>query len=375
MRKRMLIMLIGLGILFGGIFGYHFIKGMMVKKYMASMGAPPVAVATMEVKTQTWQQTTQATGSLRAIRGVDVTTEIAGLITTIQFKPGSQVKKGDLLIKLNADTEIAQLEALKASEQLAQITYNRDKAQFAIQAVSQATVDADIANLKNLQAQVEQQKTIIEKKHIRAPFSGRLGICYVNPGQYLNPGDKIVTLQTLDPIYVDFYLPQQTLVSVTKGLPVQLTSDTYPGKIFTGKITTINPLVDVATRNVQMEATVDNPKNELIPGMFTNVEITTGKPKPYLTVPKTAIAFNPYGEIAYLVQEKMEKDGKKQLIAQQTFVDVGASRGDQISVLRGLKEGETVVVSGQHKLKNGSPLIINNTTMPSDNPKPTSVDE
>lgn len=375
MRKRMLIMLIGLGILFGGIFGYHFIKGMMIKKYMASMGTPPVAVATMKVKTETWQQTTQATGSLRAIRGVDVTTEIAGLITTILFKPGSQVKKGDLLIKLNADTEIAQLEALQASEQLAQITYNRDKAQFAIQAVSQATVDADIANLKNLQAQVEQQKTIIEKKHIRAPFSGRLGICYVNPGQYLNPGDKIVTLQTLDPIYVDFYLPQQTLVSVTKGLPVQLTSDTYPGKIFTGKITTINPLVDVATRNVQMEATVDNSKNELIPGMFTNVEITTGKPKPYLTVPKTAIAFNPYGEIAYLVQEKTEKDGKKHFFAQQTFVDVGASRGDQISVLRGLKDGETIVVSGQHKLKNGSPLTINNTTMPSDNPNPTSVDE
>ncbi len=375
MRKRMLIMLIGVGILFGGIFGYHFIKNMMVKKYMSSMGAPPVTVATMKVKTENWQQTTQATGSLRAIQGVDVTTEIAGLITSIEFKPGSQVKKGDLLIQLNADTEIAQLEALQASEQLAQITYNRDKAQFAIQAVSQATVDADVANLKNLQAQVEQQRTVIEKKSIRAPFSGRLGISYVNPGQYLNPGDKIVTLQTLNPIYVDFYLPQQTLNSVTKGLSVKLTSDTYPGKTYTGKITTINPLVDVATRNVQMEATVANPKNELIPGMFTNVEITTGKPKAYLTVPKTAIAFNPYGEIAYLVQEKTDKDGKKNLFAQQTFVDVGASRGDQISVLRGLKDGETIVVSGQHKLKNGSLLMINNTTMPSDNPNPTSVDK
>ncbi|MCS5711307.1 efflux RND transporter periplasmic adaptor subunit [Candidatus Berkiella aquae] len=375
MRKRMLIMLIGLGILFGGIFGYHSFKGYMTRKYMSSMGAPPVAVATMTAKNETWQSRTQATGSVRAIRGVDVTTEIAGMITSIEFKPGTQVKKGDLLVRLNDDTEIAQLEALQASEQLAQINYDRDYAQLAFQAVSQSTVDADIANLKNLKAQVEQQKTIIEKKHIRAPFSGRLGICYVNPGQYLNPGDKIVTLQTLDPIYVDFYLPQQTLVAVTKGQSIQATSDTYPGKTFTGKVTTINPLIDVTTRNVQMEATVANPKNELIPGMFANVEITTGKPTPYLTLPKTAIAFNPYGEIAYTIQEQTDKSGKKVQTAHQTFVTVGQSRGDQIAVLSGLKEGDTVVVSGQHKLKNGSVVIINNSTMPKNNPNPKTTDE
>lgn len=375
MRKRMIIMLIGLGILFGGIFGYNFFKGMMIKKYMSGMGAPPVSVATMKVKMETWQPTTQATGSLRSIRGVDVTTEIAGLITSIEFTPGAEVEKGDLLIRLNADTEIAQLEALQASEQLAQINYDRDKAQFKIQAVSQAIVDSDVATLKNLKAQVDQQKTVIAKKHIRAPFKGRLGICLVNPGQYLNPGDKIVTLQTLDPIYADFYLPQQALVQVSKGQTVKVTSDTYPGKVFTGKVTTINPQVDVATRNVQMEATIDNPKNQLIPGMFATVEIKTGKATPQLTVPKTAIAFNPYGEIAYTVQEKADKDGKKTLIAHQTFVDVGASRGDQIAVLRGLKEGETIVVSGQHKLKNGSVLLVNNTTLPSNNPNPKAVDE
>lgn len=374
MRKRMIIMLIGLGILFGGIFGYHLFVGMMIKKHFATMGAPPVSVATMKVKSETWRHQTQATGSLRAIKGVDVTTEIAGLITKIEFKPGIQVEEGDLLVQLNADTEIAQLQALQATEKLAEITLTRDKAQFAIQAVSQATVDADVANLQNLQAQVEQQKTVIAKKTIRAPFSGKLGICYVNPGQYLNPGDKIVTLQTLNPIYVDFYLPQQSLVAVSKGMPIKLTSDTYPGKTFTGKVTTINPLVDVATRNVQMEATIDNPKNQLIPGMFANVEISTGKPSPYLTVPKTAIAFNPYGEIAYTVQEKSE-NGKTTLIANQIFVDVGPSRGDQIAILRGLKEGDTIVVSGQHKLKNGSVLLVNNSTMPSNNPNPKVVDE
>ncbi len=375
MRKRMMIMLIGLGILFGGIFGYILFKNMMIKKYMANMGTPPVSVATMTVKKETWQPTTQATGSLRAIRGVDVTTEIAGLITSIEFTPGAEVQKGDLLIRLNADTEIAQLEALQASEQLAQINYDRDKAQFKIQAVSQAVVDSDEASLKNLKAQVEQQKTVIAKKYIRAPFKGRLGICLVNPGQYLNPGDKIVTLQTLDPIYADFYLPQQALVQVSKGQTIKVTSDTYPGKVFNGKVTTINPQVDVATRNVQVEATIENPKNQLIPGMFATVEIKTGKAMPQLTVPKTAIAFNPYGEIAYTVQEQIGKDGKKALIAHQTFVDVGASRGDQIAVLRGLKEGETIVVSGQHKLKNGSVLLVNNTTLPSNNPDPKIVDE
>lgn len=371
----MIIMLVGLGILFGGIFGYHVFVGMMIKKHFATMGAPPVTVATMKVKSEQWRNRTQATGSLRAIRGVDVTTEIAGLITTIPLQPGTEVKKGDLLVKLNTDTEQAQLEALQATEKLAQITLARDKAQFAIQAVSQATVDTDVANLQNLQAQVAQQQTVIDKKHIRAPFSGRLGISYVNPGQYLNPGDKIVSLQTLDPIYVDFYLPQQALAQMTKGLTVKLTSDTYPGKTFTGKITTINPIVDSATRNVQIEATVDNSKNLLFPGMFTNVEITTGKPSSYITAPKTAIAFNPYGEIAYTVQEKTDKDGKKTLIANQVFVDVGPSRGDQISILRGLKDGDTIVVSGQHKLKNGSVLLVNNSVMPSNNPKPKAVDE
>lgn len=371
----MMIMLIALGILFGGIFGFIMFKKIMGKKYMMSMGAPPVSVATMTVKSETWQPTTQATGSLRAIRGVDVTTEIAGMVTKIEFSPGAQVQQGDSLLQLNADTEIAQLEALQASLKLAQITYGRDKAQFLIKAVSQATLDADVANLDNLQAQVEQQKTVIAKKHIRAPFSGRLGICLVNPGQYLNPGDKIVTLQTLDPIYVDFYMPQQALTQLKKGQSVKLTSDTFPGKTFTGKLSTINPKVDVSTRNVQVEATVANPQEQLIPGMFAIVEVKTGKPNAYLTVPKTAIAFNPYGEIAYTVQEHNGKDGKKSLQANQSFVDVGPSRGDQIAVLRGLKEGDTIVVSGQHKLKNGSIVLVNNTTMPSNNPNPKAKDE
>ncbi len=353
---------------------------------MSGNTAPAVTVSTIEAKNDTWDPKMKASGSLRAIKGVNVTTEIAGLVRTIQFSPGANVKKDDLLVKLNDDAEVAQLNALKASADIANITYQRDKAQFEVHAVSKQTLDNDAATLKGALAQVEQQKAVVAKKIILAPFSGRLGISSVNPGQYLNPGDPIVTLQTLDPIYVDFYLPQQALKQIAKGQPVTITSDTYPGITFKGKITTINPIVDAATRNVQVEATVSNPKQILLPGMFATVEVSTGKPVQYLTLPQTAISFNPYGEIAYIVKENdkqkdkkgnliKDKNGKPVLIANQTFVKVGETRGDQIAVLSGIKPGDIVVTSGQLKLKNGSTVVINNSVVPSNNPSPKIVDE
>ncbi|MGD9591142.1 MAG: efflux RND transporter periplasmic adaptor subunit [Candidatus Berkiella sp.] len=383
MAKRMTVMLMLLGILFGLIFAYQTFKSHMIKKYMTA-AIPPVTVTTIEAKKEDWQPRIKASGSMRAIKGVDVTTELAGMVKTIQFTPGSQVKEGTLLVKLNDDTEIAQLQALIAAQDIARITYERDKAQFAVQAVSQQTLDNDAATLQSAQAQVNQQKSVVDKKIIRAPFTGRLGISYVNPGQYVNPGDKIVTLQSLDPIYVDFYLPQQSLKLIKRGLAVTLTSDSYPGKTFKGKITTINPIVDTATRNIQVEATIDNPKLLLLPGMFSTVEVSTGKAVPYLTLPQTAISYNPYGEIAYIVKEDDSKDEKTKksksknkdkkdtpvLIAHQTFVTVGEARGDQTTVLSGIKEGDIVVTSGQLKLKNGSHVVINNSVVPQNNPHP-----
>jgi membrane fusion protein (multidrug efflux system) len=330
----------------------------------------------MKVGYSDWQPKLKASGSLRAIRGVSVTTELAGLVTKIMFTPGATVKQGTLLVQLNADAEIGQLQSLQAQAALAQITYKRDQAQYKIHAVSKQTVDSDFENLQSLQGQVAQQAATVAKKTIRAPFTGRLGINNVNPGQYVNVGDKIVTLQTLDPIYADFYMPQQTLAEIKVGQNVALISDTFPKKTFTGKITTIEPTVDPSTRNVEVEATLPNPDYQLTPGMFATVEIITGEPKRFLTVPQSAISFNPYGDIVYVItQQGKDKDGKPMQIANQKFVITGQTRGDQITVLKGLKGGETIVTSGQLKLKNGSQIAVNNSVVPQNSPNPVAPDD
>jgi membrane fusion protein (multidrug efflux system) len=375
MKKRMIIMLIALGILFGGIFLYKFITGLFFARYLASQ-SQVVTVSTMKVGYSDWQPKLKASGSLRAIRGVSVTTELAGLVTKIMFTPGATVKQGTLLVQLNADAEIGQLQSLQAQAALAQITYKRDQAQYKIHAVSKQTVDSDFENLQSLQGQVAQQAATVAKKTIRAPFTGRLGINNVNPGQYVNVGDKIVTLQTLDPIYADFYMPQQTLAEIKVGQNVALISDTFPKKTFTGKITTIEPTVDPSTRNVEVEATLPNPDYQLTPGMFATVEIITGEPKRFLTVPQSAISFNPYGDIVYVItQQGKDKDGKPMQIANQKFVITGQTRGDQITVLKGLKGGETIVTSGQLKLKNGSQIAVNNSVVPQNSPNPVAPDD
>lgn len=365
MKKRMMIMLILVGILFGGIFGWKFFMSMMTKKFMASMKSPAVTVSTMTVKKSSWQVTYKAVGSLRALVGVNVTTELAGMIQKIYFTPGAVVQEGTVLVQLNADAEIGQLQALQAQTELAKITYARDKAQYAVHAVSKQTVDTDEWNLKNLQGLTAQQAATVEKKTLRAPFTGRLGISNVNPGQYLNVGDKVTNLQTLDPIFIDFYLPQQALADLKIGQEVKVTTDTYPDKQFIGKITTIEPAVDNATRNVVVEATLQNPKWLLAPGMFTSVEVVVGEPRSYLTLPQSAIIFNPYGEVAFVVHEKgKDEKGNKVNTVSQAFVTTGTTRGDQIQILSGLKEGDIVVTSGQLKLQNDSRIIINNKIQP-----------
>lgn len=376
MKKRMLIMLIALGILFAVIFIYKGFIGYMIKRSIAANQSPIVTVSTMKVAQAPWQPQLKAVGSLRAIKGVNVTTELAGMVQTIFFIPGSTVKEGVKLVQLNADAEIGQLHALEASGELAKITYNRDKAQYKVHAISKQTLDADEQNLKNLRGQIDQQAAIVAKKTIRAPFSGRLGISNINPGQYVNPGDKVVSLQMLNPIYVDFYLPQQSLAQIKIDQPVTMTSDTFPGKKFSGKVTTIDPAVDTTTRNVEVEATMDNKKHELTPGMFTRVEVDTGAPKNYLTLPQTAISFNPYGNIVYLVREAgKDKKNNPILSATQAFVTTGETRGDQITVLKGLKVGDIIVTSGQLKLKNGSRVAINNAIQLANNPAPHVVNE
>ena len=376
MKKRMVMMLVIVGLLFGGIFAFQAIKARGIKKFMAANQAPPMTVTAMKVEFQSWQPVLNAVGSLRAVRGVDVTSEIAGLVRSVHFKSGEEAKASDVLVQLNADSDLAQYHSLEAAAELARTTYERDRAQFAVQAVSQAQVDADAADLKSKQAQVAQQAAVVEKKTIRAPFAGKLGISIVNPGQYVNPGDKIVTLQSLDPIYVDFYLPQQKLSRIAIGQTVVATTDTYPGRTFRGKITAMNPKVDPDTRNVQVEAMIANRKQELLPGMYASVYVEAGGLQRYLTLPQTAVTFNPYGETVYLVEQGGKgPDGKPILTAKQTFVTVGDTRGDQVAILGGVKPGDTVITSGQLKLKSGSSVLIDNKVQPSNEAAPKPADE
>lgn len=367
MKKPMLIMLAGVMLLFGSIFAYQVFQKIMQKRFLSARADKIISVSSVKATTKAWQPYISATGSLRATLGVDVTTELAGMVQEIYFKPGDKVERGTPLLKLNDSTEVAQLRSYQAEAKLARITYERDKAQYDIQAVSQATLDTDIANFKSQVAQVEQQKSVVAKKNIHAPFSGKLGICLVYPGQYVNPGDKIVTLQQLDPIYVDFYLPQQELVRIKTGQNIKLTTDAYPNTIFTGTISTIDPKVESSTRNVRVEATIHNPDEKLYPGMFGQVELDTGKVDYYVTLPQNAISFNSFGEIVYLViKNEQSTDGTPQYVAKQTFVDVGEIRKNEIAVLSGVKAGDEVVTSGQLKLKNGSRISVNNDLFPSE---------
>jgi membrane fusion protein (multidrug efflux system) len=342
---------------------------------MGKGGLPPATVSAMKAEYQVWQPQLNAVGTLRAVRGVDVTTEVAGLVRSINFKSGDEVKTGQVLAQLNADSDIAQLHSLEAAAELASTVYERDKAQLAAEVISKAQVDTDAGDLKSKRAQVAQQQAVVEKKTLRAPFAGKLGISIVNPGQYLNPADKLVTLQTLDPIYVDFYLPQQQLPQVAIGQALTLTTDTYPGVVFTGKINAINSKIDANTRNVQVEATIPNAKRQLLPGMFASVRVNSGEENRYLTLPQTAITFNPYGNTVFVVKasdKKEDKDdkGNPRLSAQQVFVTTGPTRGDQVAILKGIEPGAQVVTSGQVKLKNGTPLIIDNKVQPSNSPDP-----
>lgn len=377
MKKRMVIMLICLGVLFGSIILFKSVIGLIIKQKIAANKSPIIEVTAIKAEPSEWQQKITVSGSLRAINGVNVTTEMAGMVQAIYFTPGAKVKQGTVLVQLNADTEKGQLQSLQAQAALAKITLDRDKAQYAIQAVSKQTVDSDEQNLKSLQGQIAEQTATVKKKTIVAPFDGRLGINLVNVGQYISPGDTIVSLQSLDPIYADFYVPQQFLARIKTGQAVIATTDTYPDEHYKGRVTTINPAVDQNSRNVQVEATIPNtdPQHELIPGMFATVEVITGKPIQYLTLPQTSISYNPYGDIVYIITNKGQDEKGDILIVEPNFVTLGDTRGDQVAVLSGVKEGDVVVTSGQLKLKKDSRVVINNNIQPLNNPIPIARNE
>jgi membrane fusion protein, multidrug efflux system len=376
MTKRMIIMLVAVVVLFGGIFGFQAFKGVMIRKFMSAAGVPPQTVSTAKVQFAEWQGEFQAVGTVRAVRGADLAPEVPGVITAIHFESGQAVQAGAPLVQLNAESDVAKLHSLGANAELAEVNYERDRKQLEFQGVSQAVVDTDAANLKNAKAQVAEQQALVNKKLVRAPFDGRLGIRAVDLGQYVNAGTKLVTLQALESVYVDFNAPQKSLGKVALKQKIVLKADAFPGQEFVGEISSIDPKVDPATRNVQVRATVRNPKHSLLPGMFATVVIASGGPQRFLTLPQTAVSYNPYGDTVFVVEEGKGKDEKVALIAQQKFVTTGETRGDQVAILSGIKEGDTVVTAGQIKLRSGGvPVIVNNAIQPANEPAPQPKDQ
>ena len=371
MAKRMIVMLIAVTAVLGLVFGFQAFKAHMIKRVMAKLANPPQTVSTITAAEQAWQPHLSAVGTLRAVNGANLSLQLSGIVDQIDFKSGDDVQKGQVLLRLRNDDDVAKLQSLQASAALARINYDRDRKQLLIHAVAQATVDADLATLKNDDALVGQQQAIVDQKILHAPFAGHLGIRAVDLGQYLTAGTTVVTLQALDPLFVDFYLPQQALATLKVGQTVALQVDTWPGHTFDGKISAINPQVDPTSRNVQVRAEVPNPDHRLYPGMFATLQIETGAPQRFVTLPDTAVAYNPYGSTVYIVIDKGKNaEGQPDLIAQQSFVTTGDTRGDQVAILKGVKAGATVVTAGQIKLHNGSPVAINNTVQPLDNPHP-----
>jgi membrane fusion protein (multidrug efflux system) len=364
--RKMLALVIGIALL---IFSYKAFMGYMMGKFMAMSHSAPITVSTIDVKQQPWEPKLKASGSLRAIRGINLTSEVAGIISDLRFAPGANVDAGSIVIELSKDAELARLKSLEAQAELAAITFQRNQDQFKVAAVSKAGLDAAAADLKSKEANVREQQVVVAKKCIKAPFSGKLGIFNVSVGQYINPGEKLVSLEALDQLYVDFYVPQQLFATIAVDQKVVLRTDTYPDLTFHGKIATIDPQLNLATRNIRVQALIDNKEHKLLPGMFAALEVLSGETAAYLTVPQTAVIFNSYGNIIYTVVG----EGKK-LQAHQVFVVTGPVRGDQIAILSGLKAGDTIITSGQLKLHNGSPITVNNTITPANNPAPKPVD-
>ncbi|MEO6925793.1 MAG: efflux RND transporter periplasmic adaptor subunit [Rhodanobacter sp.] len=370
--KRMLWMIGGVLLLIAIIAG---IKVLLVMRMMHSMPKPtPFTVSTTTAREQPWQPSLSAVGTLRAANGADLAMDAAGLVTAVNLKSGQDVKQGQVLLQLRDDDATAQLQQLEAAAQLSQLTFGRARKQLAVQAISQADYDSTAADLKAKQAAVAQQQVVVAKKQLRAPFAGRAGIITTSPGDYVSAGSTLVTLQQLDPLFVDFYVPQSELGRLKVGQKLNLTLDAYAGREFHGKLSAISPKVDASTRNVQVEAHVPNHDKALTPGMFAKLDVEVGNQQQRLTLPQSAIVYNPYGDTVYVVHAstgKVDQGHAPPQTVQQTFVTIGETRGDQVEILKGITPGTEVVTSGQIKLKNDAQIKIDNSVRPADSAHPT----
>ena len=373
MIRKIVLALVLVLLVIGGLAG---VKKMQIGTLMAAGKAfvpPPETISSAIAHEESWQTTLTAIGTVAAVQGVTVTTEIAGLVREISFESGAVVNKGDLLVRLDTSLETAQLRALEAQEELARLNLERERTLRSQNLVSQAELDVTEATMKQNKANADAVRATIEKKTIRAPFAGRLGIRQVNLGQYLDGGKPIVSLQALNPIYAGFSLPQQELAQLQLGMKVRLRSDSFPDRQFEGKLTAMNPDLDASTRSIGLQATFDNAEQRLRPGMFVRAEVLMPQEQKVLVIPATAVLSAPFGDSVYVIESKSGKDGKPQQAVRQQFIRTGLTRGDFVTVESGLKPGDKVASAGVFKLRNGMSVVENNEVVPkaSETPKPS----
>lgn len=370
MLKRMLLMLAVVVALLAGL---GFVKYRQIQTAIAmgsSFAPPPTAVTTIVAKRETWPSTLNIIGTAQAIQGVTVSADLPGTVAKINFDSGKPIHAGDILVELDTRQERAQLAQAEADRDLARINYGREQQLVKEGVVPKSDYDNAFAQQQNTEAKVGEIQATIDRKTIRAPFSGILGLRQINLGQYLAAGQAIVPLQSLNPIYVNFGVPQQDAQRVQVGRTLRVTSDDLPGVQFNGRVTAVDSVVDQTTRNIQIQATLGNPEGRLRPGMFVEVAVGVGASRDVISLPASAIAYAPYGDSVYVVGDMKDPKGKSYKGVRQQFVTVSGTRGDQVAVVSGLNPGDEVVSSGAFKLRNGAPVTVNNSVQPPDSPKP-----
>lgn len=370
MAKRMILMLVVILALVGGL---GFLKYRQIEVAIAqgaSFQMPPTAVTTVVAKRETWPSTLSVIGTAEAIQGVTVSADLPGTIDKIHFESGQWVKEGDVLVELDTRQERAQLASLEAQRDLARIQYDRAQELVKAGVIARADYDSASAQQKATEAQVGDINAAIARKTIHAPFSGLLGIRQVSLGQYLAAGQAIVSLQSLNPIYVNFGLPQQDTPKVSSGRMVRVTNSELQGITFSGKITALDSVINEQTRNIQVQATLTNQGDKLRPGMFVQVELPLGAPRQIVPLPASAINYAPYGDSVYVVVDMKDPKGNTYRGVRQQVVKVEGSKGDQVAIVSGVNPGDEIVSAGVFRLRNGAPVLINNTVKPSDSPNP-----
>lgn len=363
--KRMLLVLIPTALIFGAVFGMKWFGNKMLNEAVNAMPPPPATISSAKVAPMLWANQRATIGSLVAVNGADITTEVGGIVTAVLFESGDTVTRGQALLELDANAENAELARLRSLAELAAVTLKRREQLYALEAISKSDLDAAAAEAASARAATEAQAARLAQKRIRAPFTGQLGLRQASVGQYLSPGTPIVSLQSIDPIEIDFSLPEQQASLITTGLSVDVVVDAYPDEAFSGTVLAIESRVDPATRNFNVRARLPNPDGKLRPGQFGRVTLNLPGAREVLAVPRTAINYNSYGTSVYLVSPVAEpREGQPDLEVRQRFVRVGEATGDYVAIIDGLEAGEEVATSGLIKLRNGQPVFINNDLAP-----------